>query len=104
MWLNEVAATPNFDPKIAKVKLYGRIPEDFDPNKIDRRVYADRRLTPLGLWYVRPDAPIFTVVDRVIQDIRSVIVQNPGVELINAAEIATRRNLTQKEVEQALLM
>src|SRR5207302_7342422 len=103
-WLNAVAEASNLDPKIAKVKLYGGIPEDFDPNTIDRLVYANGRLTPLGLWYVRTDAPIFTVVDRVIQDIRSVIMEKPGVEQFNATDIAIRTNLSTPDVRQALLM
>jgi hypothetical protein len=104
MWLNEVTSTPGFDSKVAKVKLYGRIPEDFDPNKIDNRLYTNRRPTLLGRWYIKPEDPIFTTLDRIIHDIRTEIMKNPGVENITASDIATRTNLDQKEVEQALVL
>jgi hypothetical protein len=51
-WLQEVAASPRFDGRIAKVKLFGVLPEDFDHRKIDKRILSDGLLTPLGRWYL----------------------------------------------------
>jgi hypothetical protein len=95
-------STSSFDPKVARVKLRGRIPDDFDPKEIDDRLYSHGRVTLIGLWHVKPGAAIFTTVDELIRDIRSRILESPGVAHITAADIAKRTKLQEEDVANTL--
>lgn len=101
LWLTE-ASNPNFDPKIAKIKLHGRIPDDFDPRKFDVRLYANNKLTSFGLYLLNPEAPIFRMLDRVVKDIRSQIFEHPGIDRMLAIDVAERTNLPEEQVGRAL--
>lgn len=102
MWLIETSNSEKFDPKVAKVKLWGAIPEDFEPNQIDRRIYKNRQPTLIGLWLVDPKNPIFKVIDRVIFSIRERITSNPGIAQITSQEIAQDEGLEEDLVGKAL--
>lgn len=101
LWLLE-ASNPKFDPRIAKVKLHGRIPDDFDPRKLDLRLYVNNKTTPFGWYLLDPGAPIFGTLDRVITDIRSQIFEHPGIDSMATSEVAERIKLPEDEVGRAL--
>lgn len=102
LWLQEAALPTPFDPKRAKVKLFGQIPEDFNPDTIDRRLYGSGKLTLIGRWHVTPDSPLFGAVDKVIMGVRESILTNPGVESFTATDIAQERDLDEGLVAKAL--
>lgn len=101
-WLLEVAKSGNIDPKVVKVKLLGKLPVDFDPNKIDRRLYANGRLTAIGLWHVNPQHPIFRAMDQVISAIRERIIENPGIEQFTAIDVAAAIKIEEHLAARAL--
>ena len=101
MWLIEVSRSSPFDPRIAKVKLYGKLPGDFDPNRIDSRLYANGRLTPIGLWHVDPGNTFLKEMDQVIQAIREMILEAPGIESVAATNVAVRAGLDEQKVGRA---
>ena len=101
-WFLEVSSSSPFDPKIAKVKLFGKLPGDFDPNRIDGRLYANGRLTPIGLWHVDPGNTLLKEMDRVIQTIREMILEAPGIESVEVAKVAVRAGLDEQKVGRAL--
>jgi hypothetical protein len=102
LWLQEVVRSTPFDPKLAKVKLFGKIPEDFDPETIDRRLYVFGRITLIGRWHVDRDSPLFGAVDKVISAIRASIFANPGVENFTAKDIAQQTGLDEELASRAL--
>jgi hypothetical protein len=102
LWLFEAASDPKFDPKVAKVKLRGRLPEDFDQRKLDLRLYANNKVTPFGLYLLDPEASIFKVLDRVINDIREQIFAHPGIDGMVVADVAARTKLPNEQVGRAL--
>lgn len=108
LWLQEAARSMPFDPKLAKVKLFGKIPKDFDPDKIDRRLYVPGKITLIGRWHVERNSPVFGAVDlfgavdKVISAIRASILANPGVESFAAEDIAQQTGLDEKLVSSAL--
>lgn len=102
LWLQEVVKSTPFDPKRAKAKLFGKIPEDFDPDKIDRRFYVFGKITLIGRWHVDRDSPLFQAVDMVTSTIRAAILESPGVESFTAKDIAQQTGLDEKLVSRAL--
>lgn len=104
VWLHEAISAPKFDPKVAKIKLHGRIADDFNPNKIDPRLYANGKVTPLGLYLLDPQAEIFVVLEQVIQDIRAQVFAKPGIDGMSASDIAERLKLPEEAIGRALHM
>lgn len=102
MWLFEVLHSIPFDPKVAKVKLLGKLPDDFDPNRIDSRLYEGGHITPIRLWHIDSENALLEAIDRVIQTIREMIIEAPGIESVSSAAISTRTGLDEKIVGRAL--
>ncbi len=101
-WLQEIAATPHFDTRIAKVKLWGVLPEDFDHKAIDRRILSDGLLTPLGRWYLNHHDPLLIATDKVASTIRQTILENPGIRELETKEIATKSGLARSLVSKSI--
>lgn len=101
IWLTEAANTRPFDVKVAKVRLFGKIPVDFDPLSIDQRLYVPGALTPLGMWHIDPNDKQLIAIDKAIAAIRETILSRPGVEDIHAFEIAAKTKLSEEEIERA---
>lgn len=97
LWLQE-STISNFNPKVAKVKLVDSLSVDFDPKKIDQRLYVNGQLTFIGLWHVNSEHPIFHQTDLVISAIRKRIFENPGIEYIKAEDIADITKLDEDTV------
>ncbi len=105
LWLTEIVKQ-NFskiDLKSLKVKLWKKLPKDFEPEKIDHRLIRDTRLTLIGLWHLDPSNALFSHVSRTIEIIRDLIVKNPGISRIEAHEIASLVGITEKDAEIALM-
>lgn len=103
LWLAEVARTsPPFSPRAARVALQGRVAPDFSTERIDPRLYAHRRLTPVGLWHVDPRHPQFEAMDKTIRAIRGRILRQPDLKSVTAAEIAVDTGMTERQVGEAM--
>jgi hypothetical protein len=102
LWLNEIVNAEHFDARVAKVNLLGKLPKDFDPKKIDERLSAEGKLTPIGLWHIDRAAPLFATLDKIIRAIRGRIVESPGVGQFTAAEIAKWTELSEDQIEVGL--
>lgn len=102
-WLEELVATSQFDPRIAKVKLFGVLPDDFDHQKIDDRLISRGQLTPLGLWYVQPEHSLFKDMDKVAISVRELILKEPGISRVQCKDIASRCGLSTKDVSHAIV-
>jgi hypothetical protein len=102
LWLTELARSPGRSLKIAKVQLYGQLPSDFSPDNIDPRLYANGRLTPIGLWHVDQNSMLFHSMDQTILDVQRRIRADPMLSTVAAAEIAEQTGLTEQVVSEAL--
>src|SRR5713226_5041219 len=102
LWLEEAAKAENFDARVLKVKLHGKLPKGFDPNTIGRQLYYNGRITLIGLWHVDHKHSIFTVLGTIIRAIRDRIIANPGINQVTAAEIASAVKLAEDDVAHAL--
>ena len=102
LWLQEIYNSQDFDPRVAKVKLRDKLPRNFNPQKIDKRLLVDgKRLTLIGVWHADPNSPVLKHIEAVIIAIRDLITKKPGVEVVSAREIALNSNIDEKDVEIA---
>ncbi len=102
LWMTEVYQSQEFDIKKTKVKLYGKIPQNFDVNKIDQRLYRYDHLTLIGIWQIDPDSKIFDEVAQIISKIKEMIFASPGIDRVSATDLAEKTGLPEQEVEVAL--
>lgn len=102
LWLQEMVKTKPFDPRVAKVKLMERIPDDFDPRTIDRRLCVEGKLTPIGVWHLDQSNEIFQILDKIIRTIKARIIELPGISEISAEELARRTGIDEGKVVRAL--
>jgi len=106
LWLTEIMKA-NFSPinaKSMKIRLWDKLPTDFDPKAIDWRLILDNRLTLIGLWHVNPNSPIFSHVSKTIEVTRDLIVKNPEINGVTAKEIADLLDITERDAEIALML
>ena len=97
LWLREAVTQP-LDPRVAKVRLFGKIPKDFDPTRIDSRFYSQNQLTLLGLWYIDPGHVLFGKLDTVVRFIRTAIIEKPGIETFQAQDVAAATGFSVADV------
>lgn len=103
LWLKEIYTNDKFDVKLARVKLYDKLPKSFNPKNIDNRFLIEgKSLTFLGVWYIDPDSDILKNVDKVIIAIKNMILNNPGLETVTAELIAKDIGIDQRIIEAAL--
>jgi len=104
LWLTEILKS-NFsivDVKSLKIKLWYELPKDFNPDKIDKRLICNNRLTLIGLWYVDPQSAIFDHISNIIKIIQDLIRKNSEISKIKSKEIATLTDISERDVEIAL--
>jgi hypothetical protein len=93
LWLMEAAAA-GFSPRAAKAKLYGQLPRGFSPDRIDPRLYALNRVTPVGLWHLNPKHTLLSAIDRTLRCVKARILGDHKVKTITAEEVARASWLT----------
>lgn len=105
-WLTEIMEA-NFSPinaKSMKIRLWDKLPTDFNPKEVDWRLIHDNRLTLIGLWHVEPNSPIFSHVSKTIEVTRDLIKKNHDIKEVTAKEIAELVGITEREAEIALML
>lgn len=102
LWLREVHESQEFDVRKTKVKLYGKIPNNFEPRKIDSRLYRYDHLSLVGIWHIDPNNKIFSEVAQIIAKIKEMILLSPGVDRVSATDLAEKTGIQELDVEVAL--
>ena len=104
LWLTEIlnAEFSKVDVKSLKVKLWNKLPKDFDPKSIDNRLIRNNHLTLIGLWHVDPQSPIFSHVSKIMETMKDLILKNPNIKQIKSNEIADIVGITEKEAQISL--
>ena len=102
VWISEIyrrhVQGDDLDLRVIRVALWEKVPKDFDPDQIDRRLLAGTDLTLLGIWHVDPNSAIFEKTDSVITAIRQEIIKDPKREEINSADISLLTGIPEREV------
>jgi hypothetical protein len=100
--MEEAMRTEPYDPRIIKVKLLGKIPRDFDPKKIDVRLFNNGDPTLIGLWHLNPKDPLFQEIDAVIKAIKAHVIAQPVVNNLTSAKVAELAGLSENRAGLAL--
>ena len=106
LWLTEIMKA-DFSPinvKSMKIRLWDKLPKDFNPRAIDWKLIRDNRLTLIGLWHVNPKSPIFSHVSKTIEATRDLIRKNSETKGVTAKEISDLVGISEREAEIALLL
>jgi len=105
LWLPEIYKYDfaPIDIKEIKVKLWGKIPADFKIENIDRRLFINRHITLLGLWYIDAESRYFDYVDKSIITIKDYIKKYMTPKRIKAIEISELCNIPVRNAEIVLL-
>lgn len=104
LWLREVKVGESYDMRLTKAKLYGKIPKDFQPERIDRRFFDQKCLTALGVRVIFPEDPILKTIDAIIISIRSQILSSPGIDGLYISDIAKMIDKSEPETRRALAL
>ncbi len=104
IWLTELYKnrTEEVDINVLKVKLFGKLPEDFNPEKIGHPFINNFDLTLIGLWYVDPENKLFRISDKIIHAIKEIIIENPNIDSVRSTDLTKRINENIDDIEVAL--
>jgi len=82
-----------------KIELWGKVPNDFDPYKIDPRlVLAGYQITLLGIWHIDPLSDLIAKTDKIIYCIRDMILKDHKVQTFHSDSVAALTRITKDEV------
>lgn len=103
-WLQEIAEAEfsEIDINALKVKFRNQLKDGFNPDKIDRRLIQDRRLTLVGYWYLDSNHKILDQVSSTIEGIRELIIQKRDVQLVNTSTVSTFTEADKRRGEMIL--
>lgn len=87
-----------------KIRLWDKLPSDFNPKEINWKLIHDNRLTLIGMWHVDPNSPIFSHISKTIEVTRDLIMKNPEIKEVTAKEISELVGITEREAEIALIL
>jgi hypothetical protein len=104
LWMTTVYKSQEFDVKATKVKLFGQIPKEFDPWKIDHRLYRSEHLTLIGIWLTDPKDEIFSAVHQVICKIKEMIFATPKMYQVSSTDLAEKLGMEESIVGRGLLL
>jgi len=104
VWISEIYKRhiqgDDLDLRAIRIELWDRLPKDFDPSQIDRRLLPGTYLTLLGVWHIDPDSIIFEKTDIVIRAIRDEIIKNPKTVEIPSSHISQLADIPEQDVVQ----
>lgn len=104
LWLTEIlnADFAKVDVKSLKVKLWDKLPKNFDQKSIDIRLIRDNHLTLIGLWHIDPQSPVFSHVSKIMETVKNLILKKRDIKQIKSNEIADIVGITEKEAQISL--
>lgn len=103
LWLSAAAEIESFDPRIARTRLYEKLPRDYEPTHIDRRFYENDKLTPIGQRRFVPESKLLRNMAVVAAKIRENILQAPGIETIDVNPMCDEVGIGRADMQKAIL-
>lgn len=101
-WLRYAGENENFDPRLARVALFGLLLPDFDPSRIDIRYYDSDMLTLFGLRRFRPQAKLLKDMETLALAVRGKILAEPGVNSIDTNALRDELTITRWDMQKAI--
>jgi predicted nucleotide-binding protein len=84
-----------------KIELLDKLPKDFNPSDIDRRLLrGDVNITLFGIGLIDPESELIKKTDKVLQAIREILLKTPDVKRIDVYAISNLTGITNNEVAE----
>lgn len=104
VWLRELLrryqSQEAIDPWAMRIALRDALPADFSSSRVNPLLAGSNGITLLGILAVDPDSKFIADTERVILAIREMLIRDPGVRNVTAAEIADELDLDHKYTEE----
>jgi hypothetical protein len=104
VWLKELyACYKNKEyPNIRKLKrkLFGKIPLEFEPYKINRLLVKSNFITPIGIWHIDHETDIFKNIDKIFTGLLELIVSDYEKNKFPIDELSDKISLSVDEIEK----
>lgn len=104
IWLEEVHKHGVLDVRSTKVKLWDKLPPNFDYKTISLSLYRENHLTLLGMWHIDRDNQYFEIVDKTIRLIQGLIKENSKIESIHATVVAQQLHISEDAAQTSLFL
>ena len=108
IWLDELYTAYKkdtyADPRRIRRKLWKKLPTDFGPGDIPRALAGYSHITPIGIWHLDPQTEIFDKIDRVLNGLRTLLVEKYEEDRVEIVELATVSKVDPDEVKRILTM
>jgi len=103
LWLTSVYSSLKDDKEVnnreLRIALWNKLPNNFDPYKIDRRLVLNgNQITLLGIWHIHPDTDLLDKTDQIILCIRELILKDPTLTEFHAEKVSQITGITMPEV------
>ena len=82
--------------------LHGKLPRDFDPDRIDRRFYHDHAVTLMAFRLLKPDHELLKNVEKVALAVQAEILRSPGIDQLTIDELSELTGLGRHETDAAI--
>ncbi len=93
----------DIDVRELKANLWGQIPQDFDPIKIDWRLApGGRYLTLLGIWHLNQSDESIQLLDEMLFKVQEHLRNNPKNDIVSLRTITLKKQIGAKEKERLL--
>lgn len=99
LWLTTVAQSESFDPRLARVLLYDKLPKDYEPTHIDRRFYEKDKLTVIGQRRFKPDSSLLKNMEATAIAFRKKILDSPGIDKIEINSLCDELGISRLEMQ-----
>ncbi|MCX7172859.1 MAG: hypothetical protein NT159_02795 [Proteobacteria bacterium] len=104
IWLRELIrryqSGEPVDPWVMRIALRDKLPADFAPSRMNPLLAGTNAITLLGILAVDPGSELARDTERVILAIRDLLIKNPHVRNVTAAEIAQQLDLDSEYTEK----
>ncbi|MEJ8839718.1 hypothetical protein [Ramlibacter sp. AN1133] len=95
-------AKPDFDERVARINLGNKIPFDFDPSRIDRKLCFEKRLTLIGLWHVDPQDAVFSAIGILLTAINEKMKADAYKTQFSVSEIAAESKFPHPQLRRVV--
>lgn len=106
LWLNELYSSfkENKYGNYTKLKrkLWNKLPENFDPLKIDPNLARSSSITPIGIEHIDPNYEIFKKIDKLILGFKKALIEKYEDEEIPLSYLVKSTGINEIETEKLL--
>lgn len=107
IWLKEVykyqISRKRYDYREIYSKLHKKLKKGFDPDDINFKIFNGNSLTLLGIAMIEPESKIIVNFDKVMQEVRKILLDNPKTKTIKIKNLANSLKLDYKLILSILV-